>query len=848
MSNETPEPTCVDRFPDDPVMQGQCLIYELLGEIYGELIGEPDFGINSIRGLLAGTEFNLGQAINNVYQLLFNKVEGDRIDIQNGISGAIGQINQSTAAQIGALNQNLATGQSILSQQAYNNHNQLVGLINDVLNRSGGISESDVAFVKQGLINLWNRFTDFGLDQTNDLIQDLLFENDLIVNTVNGLTSNLNSQTQTLQTNINSAISNINTNLKNDLTTVQNNLVGWVEEQSRETNRNIDGAVGTIVADSTEQTDILSGLIASGLETTLEGLETFDESIGEPLRNLLDDVDDIPQDIAEGVGNFITNAFETGFGSITNQWANMSVFLQKLANNEYQNWDEFQEDFNSIFVGSDILYWVMNIVAIPFLAGDFIKLMTYPAQVTLTQLANSRARPGLPTQEMVQRWFFKTLISEDDARDYLARAGFPDDFNDVLLEKDIPLVPTDVLRELLMRNKISSADFYRIMNQYGWNATQIDMIVDSFEVIPPPSDLIRMLVREVFSPDKRAAFGLDEDYPEEFTGYMAQHGYPEQWSKNYWAAHWQLPSMTQIWEMLHRGLINEQELDNFLAANDVMPVWRDRLKAISYKPFTRVDTRRMFETGVLTYDEVVQSYKDQGYDDEKANRLAEFTRRLSIDKDGSEFKKLTQSAIVRAVKSGIRTEEEGLNELIELGYEPLDADLILRLGLLDASADLTLKRIERENNQLINHIIDFYTKRSIDDGVAKQNLADAGIPEGEATRLLEIADLDYSQMLKNEIIDRVKEMYVRNQITEQDMRVVLASYQFSLQEVDKIINDINLLKSLRSGQLSKSELKKAFFSDQITLDQYVEQLQGMGLSDLSIDILVRTEISPTPSN
>ncbi|GAG78096.1 unnamed protein product, partial [marine sediment metagenome] len=87
------------------------------------------------------------------------------------------------------------------------------------------------------------------------------------------------------------------------------------------------------------------------------------------------------------------------------------------------------------------------------------------------------------------------------------------------------------------------------------------------------------------------------------------------------------PSPQQGFDMLHRGVISDDELNMLLRALDVMPFWRDKLTQIAFRPLTRVDVRRMYKQGVLTETEVYESYLIAGYNEQNAERMAEFTVR-----------------------------------------------------------------------------------------------------------------------------------------------------------------------------------------------------------------------------
>ncbi|KKK90773.1 hypothetical protein LCGC14_2719650, partial [marine sediment metagenome] len=130
--------------------------------------------------------------------------------------------------------------------------------------------------------------------------------------------------------------------------------------------------------------------------------------------------------------------------------------------------------------------------------------------------------------------------------------------------------------------------------------------------IPPVGDLIRMQLREVFLAGRREELVGTEERPI-YNQLMAEHGYDEFHADSWWGAHWQLPSIGQLNEMLHRGVINDETWERFVRFNDVEPTSIPRLKEIIFSPFTRVDARRMDREGLLTDQELLQAYADLGF-------------------------------------------------------------------------------------------------------------------------------------------------------------------------------------------------------------------------------------------
>ena len=130
--------------------------------------------------------------------------------------------------------------------------------------------------------------------------------------------------------------------------------------------------------------------------------------------------------------------------------------------------------------------------------------------------------------------------------------------------------------------------------------------------LPPVTDIIRFQLREVFLEGRREELVGDEARPV-YDQAMKEWGFDKFWADSYWGAHWQLPSITQLNEMLFRGVISRETWGNYVRFNDFVPAQIDNLARISYSPFTRVDSRRMYRLGVLTDQELLQSYADVGY-------------------------------------------------------------------------------------------------------------------------------------------------------------------------------------------------------------------------------------------
>lgn len=351
-------------------------------------------------------------------------------------------------------------------------------------------------------------------------------------------------------------------------------------------------------------------------------------------------------------------------------------------------------------------------------------------------------------------------------------------FQNLRRSKRPTLLDPERLIHALYRNSLSKEDVDEKLERLGYRDEDIQAIKDTSEVIAQAQDIIRFAVREVYFPDVVAKFELDKhftDLSKEAFDDIAKTGMTVDTFRKFWRAHWVLPSIQQAFEMLHRGAIDENTLDLIMRASDVMPGFMGPLKDIAFNPFTRVDVRRMHDFGVITDGELVQAYKDIGYKQDKAEKMAEFTKRYNKDKAEAELNRkdkqrdLTRSDIVKAYSIKLLSRLDTKQMLKDIGYDDDEAELYLdredfkeeservdtlttaykrayvnsqwdknrtkdmlnQLGLTQEYINYTMDAWEIERDMKVDRptkseILGFYKSGIIDESTAKRELAEHG--------------------------------------------------------------------------------------------------------------------------
>jgi len=239
------------------------------------------------------------------------------------------------------------------------------------------------------------------------------------------------------------------------------------------------------------------------------------------------------------------------------------------------------------------------------------------------------------------------------------------------------LSPGDAILAL-WRGELTREQVYDELAQQGYDKERVDLLIRVQEYVAGPQDLIRFTVRDVFREDIVTEYGYDDGFDEmmlELSPFLTQIGMSEEVMRNYWRAHWDLPSLTSAFTMFHRGLITEEDIRNLLRINDMAPHFIDNLVKIAYNPYTRVDIRRMYSAGVLNRGEVKKAYKDLGYDEEKAENLTKFTELSTKPAE----KDLSKTEIISLYRAGEMQEGQAIKEFQKIGYDGEESKALIEL-------------------------------------------------------------------------------------------------------------------------------------------------------------------------
>lgn len=424
-------------------------------------------------------------------------------------------------------------------------------------------------------------------------------------------------------------------------------------------------------------------------------------------------------------------------------------------------------------------------------AGELrFKIAFLPVLQALEYLINTVERGDTFTVGEALACFLAGEITQDEYLCYCAMKGLPDqqalslagaqrnrpNNQDVIAAARRRLINPQTMDAMLRENGVLADRDREIFFQLS-------------EQLPPVTDLIRFMVRDV--EDKRIIerFGLNDEFKDKWVGSLPGFGFAQgvsdELARLYWRAHWRLPGLGQVYECLHRlrkGAVNAQgesiettleDVRALLGQDDVLPFWRDRLIAISYSPLTRVDAQRMYMTGVLDDKALQASFQDIGYAEENARNLVEFTKYRRED-----F--LESQRVCRDYVKGGTTRDEVERRLKRFKATDKEIEEVLR------RLDMRIKA--QVGKTCVASLRKQFLQGSFSDDEARKELLGRELPQPQVEAYLGAWKCERAAAARTIPATTLCSWFARNLITEADFRARLIRLGYSGVDAARVVS------------------------------------------------------------
>jgi len=462
---------------------------------------------------------------------------------------------------------------------------------------------------------------------------------------------------------------------------------------------------------------------------------------------------------------------------------------------------------------------------------------------------NALHQTEILSPEVLATLVVQGYISKTSAADEAMLSGLNKERFDLLYDVTGQPPGLGELLQLLNRGYMTDAEVTKAIQESRLKPKYTETIKKLRYILPPLADIIRMGVRDAWRDDVSAKYGYDQDMPDALITNAPKLGIDPDWMKRYWRAHWELPSISMVIDMLHRTSetgITPGDVDEFLRVQDVPQYWREKIRAVSYAPYTRVDVRRMYKTKTLTRDQVLAAYKALGYDDERAKNLTEFTVKLEdeagqLNPDTLERK--SYSALSNLFVRGKRGESDLRAAMQKYGWGDQAIDLELEIARLRAEA---YKKIEDKDasgltptsvqRRIVEYTIDLYKKDAKSLGDVEAAMREYEWSDDIVTLMLKAANLEKLAAAKTDRKSTLRELSIgaildayesktfnTSQATERLVGLGLSPDDAA---TEIAIRDYHIASKLRTSIVTA--LRDAFFNNDISETDLGIQLGNYG--------------------
>lgn len=465
--------------------------------------------------------------------------------------------------------------------------------------------------------------------------------------------------------------------------------------------------------------------------------------------------------------------------------------------------------------------------------GRIIDAIMLPMAYT----ANKMTRNVIISADQMIREYQLGHVDRAMADAALAQYGFSEEAVPIILDQAMVRFPSDIVGPAWLRDPAKYGKFWDDVKGMGISPERLELIKEMTYRVPGVQDVIRYVVKEAYNPAIVREFGQDQEYPTVAEEDARKAGVRPDHLLKEWIAHWNLPSVGQGFEMLHRGIIKEAQLDLLLKAVDIMPFWRDKLTAMSWSLPGRIEVRMMAQLGLVGKAFIMDILKKDG--------LAEEYRSIVADMN-----------IVRGIRSDIQTrytkgwlDSQGVkDELTESGLSPQIADRLYQWIVTNAKGDRTAAEKDLTKAEIIKGVQEGVI--GVDEGI--QRLVDMGYDEMEADYIMAINLPQEAEKVSEALKTRVDTIrrQRRKRIIPREAEItqlVTAGITPELAQEYALNDDTRLAaepKPPTEAQLTKAEIVKGVMINKITWEQGVDGLVALGYDLNEADYILAVNIRP----
>lgn len=440
----------------------------------------------------------------------------------------------------------------------------------------------------------------------------------------------------------------------------------------------------------------------------------------------------------------------------------------------------------------------------------------------------------------------------------LARAGFSDARQQVLLALAHNRMPAEVVLELWRRGHIIRRDAADLLQLAGYESGDIEQLLKLREVPLSPADAAAAWARSELTPEQTDTVGAKSGVSKEDMKVLrALAGMP--------------PSPEELLFAWRRGIIQESDVDRGIIQGPIRNEWIPVIKALQWLPLSPDEAANAVNQGHLTLDVARERAKETGVKPEDFDVIVanagippgpqealDWVNRGILSEVGfreaflesriknkyidlylqSRFTIMPPETIRLMYSRGAMTKEDALHRLQQRGYTADDAAIIID----GASAEKTAG----SRDLTVSQVLSLRAEGLISSDDALAMLQAAGYDAEEAVWVTQLADLRRVARFVTAAVNRTKASYIAGRIDEIEAGGVIDALGLPAEYKDDAFQLWDLERSTVTKGLTVAQItaaiKKGFMSEADGLSRLIGQ--GYAEDDARILLLSAGAIAP----
>lgn len=742
---------------------GQGVIFNRVGEVLGEVEG---LGEDLELDIMSQVEGALGDAFDEdgaILQSLDDSMQGLVAGADDELSGLIGKTEGILESEVvNATGQISDNADSIIGSIG----NESTGAI-DVLQDLGSAVLEDIGIGAGGALDSVESASTAILEaigvNAQGAIDEIRDVGDAVGLTSEGILSSVTQQVEESFGNIDTSVAN-QTNAATEALEAHTELFNERSQQqleaSQETAEEIRRGIDESLAASTEDSERALSEVAESTDAqtraTSEGADQVASSVDEGSGMISTAIGRLADAWNPFDGDVPAEAKEAAFSQLREMLIGLEV-PPDHADNLIEKIREVFGDTSGIVLRP--VFGMLPMFGFFQVVSEMLRVSVTPS---LQQLAKA-VPSSMPGPGEVAELRNRDLLDDQLGTELLQLQGYSEPISQAYVAARRTFAEVGVIQSWFLRDFVSREHGKQLLEYQGYNDADSDMLLDMAFYIPPPQDIILWATREVFNIQQAEAFGQFEEFPQEFADLASKQGISEDFARNYWGAHWRMPSLTRLFEMYHRKIIDEDTLRLTIKSHDYTPFWRDPLIDVAFKPLTRVDIRRMHDLGLLDEQQLQERYEAIGFSPDNAGLMVQFTLEYNAEpaaESPEQIEAVARQPILNLYRDGVFLEDEARTRLVELGMPEAEANVFLEAERLEQ---------EREDRKQQKDLVLEQAKAgALSFNEAFDQLSGLGLEPTELNRAVTEMYRARAQATKQPTRDELDTMLARELVTEDE--------------------------------------------------------------------------------